>query len=99
MTFRIRVLEAGPDAVRFTVENVSPIALFVIILFGPSDLQSFHSLERRSWDTWAYYGVFPVGVGAGRLAGGHERSYVNRAVAFYRLLAGVPTDRDPPAAR
>ncbi|MCW2239637.1 DUF6675 family protein [Azospirillum canadense] len=99
VTFRIRVLEAGPNAVRFTVENVSPIDLFVITLFGPGDLQSFHSLERRSSDTWAYYGLLRAGAGASRLAGGHERFYVNRAVAFYRFLAGVPTDRDPPVAR
>ena len=26
-------------------------------------------------------------------------SYINRAVAVFRYLAGIPTDREPPAAR
>jgi hypothetical protein len=33
------------------------------------------------------------------ITGGHEASYVNRAVALYRHLARIPTDREPPAAR
>jgi hypothetical protein len=30
---------------------------------------------------------------------GGDASYINRAVAFYRLVAGIPTDQEPPAAR
>ena len=28
----------------------------------------------------------------------NQRSYVNRAVAFYRHFIGIPTDLDPPLA-
>ena len=98
VTYRIDVLEAGPDRIRITVENVSSIKLVLLTLFGPGDLQSFHSLERRAPDRWAYYGLARTGLGASRFAAGHERSYENRAVAFYRFLAGIPTDRDPPVA-
>jgi hypothetical protein len=30
---------------------------------------------------------------------GSDASYINRAVAFYRLVAAIPTDQEPPAAR
>jgi len=33
------------------------------------------------------------------VAAGHEASSINRAVAFYRSLAGIPTGKEPPAAR
>ena len=33
------------------------------------------------------------------MAAGNESSAINRAVAFYRWLAGIPTDQEPPAAR
>ena len=37
-------------------------------------------------------GLSRTGLGANILTGGHERSYENRAIAFYRFLAGIPTD-------
>jgi hypothetical protein len=30
---------------------------------------------------------------------GDHASYINRAVAFYRFVANIPTDQPPPAAR
>ena len=48
---------------------------------------------------WRYYSIARTGRNASRLATGHESSSINRAVAFYRSLAGIPTDQEPPAAR
>jgi hypothetical protein len=98
VVYRIRVLEASPDRLRFEIENISLIKLWMVTLFGPGDLQSFHVLDRRSPTTWTYYGLSRTGLGANMLTGGHERSYENRAIAFYRFLAGIPTDLEPPAA-
>ena len=98
VVYRIRVLENGPDRLRFEVENISLIKLWMVTLFGPGDLQSFHALDRRSPTSWTYYGLSRTGLAASALAGGHERSYENRAVAFYRFLAGIPTDLEPPVA-
>jgi hypothetical protein len=36
---------------------------------------------------------------ASPLAGENEASAINRAVAFYRYLAGIPTDKEPPASQ
>ena len=38
------------------------------------------------------------GEGASMLTAGYEKSYVNRAAALYRALAGIKTDQEPPAA-
>jgi hypothetical protein len=61
-------------------------------------LQALHFLERLGPEEWGYYGLARTGAGASPLTGGREASYVNRAVALFRHLAGLPTDRGPPAA-
>jgi hypothetical protein len=98
VVYRLHVLEASPDRLRFEVENVSPVKFWMVTLFGPGDLQAFHAIDRQSPTTWTYYGLSRTGSGASALTGGHEQSYENRAVAFYRFLAGIPTDLEPPAA-
>jgi hypothetical protein len=40
-----------------------------------------------------------TGGNASSLIAGHEASLVNRAVAIYRHLTGIPTDQEPPASR
>jgi hypothetical protein len=40
-----------------------------------------------------------TGKNANWLITGNESSAVNRAVAFYRYLVGIPTDQELPAAR
>ena len=35
----------------------------------------------------------------GMLVGGRQASLINRAVALYRYLAGMPGNVEPPAAR
>lgn len=98
--YRMRVLESGADRIVIGTENVSPVRLMVVTLFQPGALQGVHILQRLSPNSWGYYGLSrTTQEGSSSLAGGHEASYVNRAAALYRLIAGVPTDRDPPMAR
>jgi hypothetical protein len=62
-------------------------------------MQSIYFLDRESDGVWRYYSIARTGRNASRLAAGHAASSINRAVAFYRALAGIPTDQEPPAAR
>jgi hypothetical protein len=62
-------------------------------------MQSIYFLNRESDNVWQYYSMVRTGRNASRLATGHEASAINRAVAFYRSLVGVPTNQEPPAAR
>jgi hypothetical protein len=97
--YRIRLAEASADRVVFDVENVSTIRYVFIPLLHPGEMQSIYFLDRESENVWRYYSVMRTGENASRLITGNESSVINRAVAFYRSLAGIPTDQEPPAAR
>jgi hypothetical protein len=98
-TYRMRVALASADRVVFEVENVSVMRYLFLTLFDPGEMQSIYFLDRESDSVWRYYSIARTGRNASRLATGHSSSSVNRAVAFYRSLAGIPTDQEPPAAR
>jgi hypothetical protein len=99
--YRLRVREASADRVVFDIENVSVMRYFFVTLFHPGAMQSIYFLDRESDNVWRYYSMARSGRNASRLATGpgHESSSINRAVAFYRALVGIPTDQEPPAAR
>jgi len=97
--YRMHIAEASKDRLVFDVENVGSIGNFFVTLFHPGEMQSIYFLDRESENVWRYYSILRTGRNASRLATGHESSSINRAVAFYRSLAGIPTDQEPPAAR
>lgn len=96
--YRMSIIHASPDRLVFETENAGPVRRLLVTLFPPGGVQSLHFLEREPQGIWRYYGIMRTGKSANPLTAGHEASYVNRAVAFYRFLAGIPTDREPPAA-
>ena len=97
--YRMHIAEASADRLVFDVENVSTMRYFFIPVFHPGEMQSIYFLDRESEDVWRYYSIVRTGMNANRLITGNESSAVNRAVAFYRHLVGIPTDQEPPAAR
>jgi hypothetical protein len=98
VVYRLRVREIKPDRLVVEAENTSPVRYLMFPLAGPGDLRSLYFLERWSTTEWGYYSLTGVGAGASALAVGHQASYVNRAIALFRHLAGLPTDQEPPAA-
>ncbi len=97
--YRMHILSASPDRLVFDTENITTMRYFLIPLFHPGEMQSIYFLERESPNVWRYYSIARTGRNANTLTAGHEASAINRAVAFYRYLAGIPADNDPPAAR
>jgi len=97
--YRMHIAEASADRIVFDVENVSLMRYYFVTLFHPGDVQSVYFLDRESDSVWRYYSIARTGREASRLATGHDASSINRAVAFYRSLVGIPTDQEPPAAR
>ena len=97
--YRLHIVEASADRLVFDVENVSPMRYWFIPIFHPGDLQSMYFLDRESDNVWRYYSIVRTGKNASGLIAGNESSSVNRAVAFYRYLVGIPTTREPPRAR
>jgi hypothetical protein len=97
--YRMHIAEASPARIVFDVENVTAMRYLFITVLHPGDLQSIYFLDRESENVWRYYSIMRTGKNANRLITGNESSAVNRAVAFYRSLVGIPTGQEPPAAR
>ena len=97
--FRMRIAEASEDRLVFNVENVGTMRYLFVPIFHPGEMQSVYFLNRESDDIWRCYTMVRTGINASSLVTVNESSAINRAVAFYRWLAGIPTDQEPPAAR
>lgn len=98
-TYKLQVISVSPDRLIFETENMTGMHYMLVPLFPPHELQAIYFLERESPDTWRYYSIARTGKDASSLAAGHDASAVNRAMAFFRYFAGIPTDQEPPAAR
>ena len=97
--YRMHIAEASADRLVFDVENVSTTRYLFIPILHPGEMQSIYFLDRESDNVWRYYSIVRIGKNANRLIAGNESSTVNRAVAFYRHLVGIPTSQEPPVAR
>ena len=96
--YRLRVSESAPERFVISSDNVTPIRRFWFTLFKPGALQSVLIIERVAPGIFGASVLNRSGEGASALTAGHESSYVNRAMALYRQLAGIKTDQEPPAA-
>jgi hypothetical protein len=97
--YRMHIAEASENRLVFDVENVSTMRYFFIPVLHPGEMQSIYFLDRESENVWRLYSIVRTGKNANRLITGNESSAINRAVAFYRWLVGIPTGQEPPAAR
>jgi hypothetical protein len=97
--YRMHIAEASVDRLAFDVENVSTMRYLFIPIFHPGEMQSIYFLDHESDGTWRYYSIVRTGRNVTGLIAGNESSSINRAVAFYRYMVGIPTDQEPPAAR
>jgi hypothetical protein len=96
VVYRLLIRELRPDRLVIATENVTPVHKLFLTMFAPGELQSTYFLERRSPGVWTYYSLSRTSPDANPLAGGHAASYLNRAVALFRYVAGIPTDQEPP---
>lgn len=97
--YRLRIYENTPERAVVASENVTPVRQFFMTLFRPGAIQSVMFIQRLSPGIFRVYSLSRTGEGTSGLAEGHDASYVNRAVALYRQIAGIKTDQEPPAAR
>lgn len=98
-TYRMHIAEVSADRLVFDIENVSTLRYHWIPILHPGDSQSFYVLDREPEHVWRFHSLTRTGQHASRLLAGNDASAVNRAVAFYRHIAGVVDVQEPPAAR
>jgi hypothetical protein len=99
IVYQMRVRERNPGRAVIATDNYTPVRIFPITLFAPGALQSVEFIDQLAPALWGVYILTRTGEGSSWLADSHEGSYVNRAVAVFRHLAGIPTDKEPPAVR
>ena len=97
--YREHVVTSDRDRLAVVSENLTPVKMAVITLFAPGDMQQAYFLDRRAPGVWNFYSLTRTRMASTFIPIGDDASYINRAVAFYRLVAGIPTDQEPPAAR
>jgi len=97
--YRMHIAEVSPDRIVFDVENVSTMRYLLIPFFHAGELQSVYFLDRESENVWRFYSILRTGKNVNGLLAANESSAINRAVALYRSLVGIPTSQEPPAAR
>jgi len=97
--YRMHIVEASASRLVFDVENVGTMRYFFIPILRPGELRSMYFLDRESDSVWRYYSIVRTGKNANGVIAGNESSSVNRAVAFYRHLVGIPATQEPPGAR
>jgi hypothetical protein len=97
--YRMHIAEASADRIVFDVENVSTLRYLLLTAFHPGEMQSIYFLDRESENVWRYYSIVRIGKNTNQMLTGNESSAINRAVAFYRYMVGIPAEQEPPAAR
>lgn len=98
VNYRLEIHPAAHGQIFVETTNVDPIKKWGITLYHADGLHTLYFLTERSPGVWSYYSITRA-VPATFLARGHEKSYVNRAIALYRHYLRLPTTADPPAAR
>lgn len=96
--FRMRIRDLTPGSFVFETENVTPVRYLMIQIYPAAGLHTLIYLERADDGAWNYYSLNEI-VSENHLFAASDKSFVNRAIAFFRLFAGIPTDREPAAAR
>ena len=97
ITYRLRLRLNQPGSLVIETANVEAIKEWGLTFYAPEGLHTLYFLNERAPGVWAYYSVTRA-LPRNFLAEGHEKSYINRAVALYRHYLSLPTNAEPPAA-
>jgi hypothetical protein len=94
----LTVRQRTADRIEMSTENLTPIKYSMFTIFEAHALRSATFIERRGSNEWGYYQTIGVGEGSDFIAVRSASPYINRLMALYRYMAGMPTDGAPPAA-
>lgn len=97
---RLRIRDAKDEHVVIETSNVTPLRWMFLSFAAPGNIQTWYFLDREAAGSWRFYSLTRVLYGSSFFVRFiSDESYVNRALAMYRHVAGIPTDRDPPPGR
>jgi len=96
---RCRLQGGGPrtaDRLTLAFENATPVRYLLLPLFAPGEYQFIYFLQREDGDLWRFYNLLRAAVSFGLSGQDHEASFINRAVAIFHFVAGLPGDKAHP---
>ena len=93
--YSLSARSVAPDRLVVEVVNLTPIRFTLATMFKRQALRSVHFIDRLEKGLWGYYAITAVQAGA---VDGQEKSFINRANAYYRYLIGKLPDSEPPLA-
>lgn len=98
LIYRSRIVERTEGRVVVDIRNENAVHPFPYPVIPSGAYRFLYVLEQESSGIWRYYGLSGQRGSGSATIGLFRASYINRAVAIYRYIAGIPTDREPPAA-
>lgn len=98
MVFRGHFQQISERSIVFQQVNLTASYLLLIKLLAPREFETAYYLRHESGEVWRYYSLTRFGTVDRPLSDAQLASVINRSIAIYRYLAGVPMDREPPAA-
>ena len=99
MITHIHVISVDNERIVWATVNASPLRAFFITAVPAGGIETFYALERTK-SGWHFYSLTRIsGVSSVFSSMVHGDSYINRAVAMYRYIASIPTDRETPTSR
>jgi hypothetical protein len=98
LVYRVDIREHSDDRLVLAMENATPVRFMLLPLFAEGEYRSLYFVERETGDTWRYYSLLRAPTPISLAVRSHRASYINRAAAIFRYVAGLPTDTEPPLA-
>lgn len=88
VTYRMRILAHDADHVSLTIANTSPVKKLLLTFFAPGELQASYFITRLDRNRWGFMGLSGTRATGAAALGSADGSYVSRALAMYRHIAG-----------
>lgn len=100
MVYETLVRAADAGGLALVSRNLDPARLMGFTVADPGDITSQVTVHREAGpgDLMRYYALAAVKLSPMAAAMTPDDAHINRAVATFRYVAGIPTDTEPPAA-
>lgn len=90
VVYSMHLVAADANHVVLETDNISPVKAFFVTLFPPNSLRAAYVFTRLDGRDWGLYVVSASTDDASSLVALAKASYVNRAQAMFRYMAGTP---------
>lgn len=94
--YELTVVERSDRSATVRLRNIEPGRSMGITIIGEGCFELTITVAAEGDGVWTYYALNRSGPLLMQSLMPAEGTLINRAVALYRFLLGVPTDRDPP---